>query len=146
MAIHLNDTLNKDKFACQHYTRFRSAEGLEMFTLTGNVIMDWKSESSKEWRQETEVYFAITVPGLAENEALELEYWAPFLSLNAISNDGMSNWAGWAIESFGILNPRALVHPQVMVEAEFAGRDTDSWILRVGYHVQLGGRIVPYQD
>ncbi len=140
MTIELRDKTpgEKDKFVTQHYVRTHTTEGLELYTLTGVVILDWKAKTGSDWRRE-DLILRIKVPRIPKNKALKLVHWAPFLTLNAIANDRSAQNAGWALDWFSVANPREQITDQVKIKAQIAGRDSDGWIYRIGYNITLLG-------
>jgi hypothetical protein len=62
------------------------------------------------------------------------------VTLNAISNDQLSNNAGWAVDAFH-LDPFPPVVRQVDIRCKLAVRDVDGYILRVGYTLTLLGEL-----
>jgi hypothetical protein len=56
-------------------------------------------------------------------------------SLAAIANDGVSNNAGWAVDSVDAPDPAPAGEYKII--AHLAVRDTDGWVLRVSYQVNM---------
>jgi hypothetical protein len=61
------------------------------------------------------------------------------VTLNAIQNDEVANWAGWAVDWFRVAHPTIPITQQVTVETGVAVRDSDGHLLRLGYEVTLAG-------
>ncbi|MGO9116386.1 MAG: hypothetical protein ACLQPD_02120 [Desulfomonilaceae bacterium] len=110
-------------------------------TLTGLVILDKSHGTGGDWRRD-EVQFALKFHGIAEDKLVEMWYWAPFVTLNSISNEREAINAGWAVDAF-----RMLVSPGdrlggVTVSCDVAVRDSDGYILRLAYIVFIVGKLV----
>lgn len=58
--------------------------------------------------------------------------------MSAIYNDNVANDAGWAIDAFRLVNLRTLL-PHAILEVDTAVRDTDGYILRLGYNIAMLG-------
>jgi hypothetical protein len=85
------------------------------------------------------VNLGITVPEIPPGAALRLVHWAPFVTPNAIQNDDVANWAGWAVDWFRVADPYEPIRQQITVETGVAVRDSDGHLLRLGYEVTLAG-------
>jgi hypothetical protein len=110
------------------------------YSLTGVVVLSMKGAGEK-WRRDT-VRFGVGIPGLAAAEGLQLEQWAPSITLNSIGNDHEAINAGWAVDGFRLIGTdRAL--DTVTVEVDLAVRDVDGYVYRLGYSIGLLGKIVP---
>jgi hypothetical protein len=80
-----------------------------------------------------------------------VEEWSPFVTLNAIFNNGESIDSGFAVDtwrpnSFGtgtnVLTNRPVGNLFSGVNADLAVRDADAWLFRLGYNITLIGKIV----
>ncbi len=142
-----------------------------LLVLSGVVIANLEGNSTSQWLQETLSFlpdmagqqnsgplnFAInrfSIPKPAgQNFSIHfsLEEWAPFVSLSSIFDEHQSIDAGFAVDVWRpnhfTTGTDAFTHLPVGniftgINADVAVRDTDAWILRVGYNVTLLGKIV----
>ncbi len=141
--IRFNDLANPEKFVSKHHVHFASADGYEVFTLSGVAIFDWKTNTGAHWSSE-DVEFDIGVPGVPADKGLQVHMWAPFVALSSISNDKSAVNAGWAVDNFHLVHgPRPFyTGNRVTIGAKIAGRDSDGHILRLSFMVTLKGRFV----
>ena len=124
----------------QYYVYFPTANGLIAYTLTGVVQMLVQGQATGTDFYRTVFYFDVPIPDLPAGKGLQLVHWAPFVTLNSISNDGVAENAGWAVDDFSVLRPGA-VSNSVSMQANLAVRDIDGYILRCGYEIHLLGSI-----
>ena len=68
--------------------------------------------------------------------------WAPFVTLNSISNEQQAVNAGWAVDAFRMLVSPGDHQSGVTVSCDVAVRDVDGYILRLGYIVFIVGKLV----
>ena len=109
------------------------------YTLSGVVICNVPLQGPKSgWSHEKGI-FAVPLPELQPNHALQLEGWAPFVTLSSISNDRTATNAGWAVDEFGIESPASPIRKSVNVSIKIAVRDIDGFINRLAYHIHLIG-------
>ena len=133
----LDDVGDPSSFASQHYVHTETADGLHLYTLTGVVLLHMKG-TGRDWLR-AQVNLGITVPEIPPGAALRLVHWAPFVTPNAIQNDDVANWAGWAVDWFRVADPYEPIRQQITVETGVAVRDSDGHLLRLGYEVTLAG-------
>jgi hypothetical protein len=132
-------------------------------TLTGVAIIDLKG-NGPQWKWDgADLQIDISGPLAATGRqaspgrilGFQVEQWAPFASLNSIYDHKTAVNAGFAVDSFNILlgNAGAEGIPNVFsggavqeggLHVDVAVRDIDAWLYRVGYCVNLLGRIVEY--
>jgi len=142
-----------------------------LLVLSGVVIANLEGNSTSQWLQETLSFlpdmagpqnsgplnfainrFSIPKPS-GQNFSIQfsLEEWAPFVSLSSIFDQNQSINAGFAVNVWRpnhfTTGTDAFTHLPVGniftgINADVAVRDTDAWILRVGYNVTLLGKIV----
>ena len=124
----------------QYYVYFPTANGLIAYTLTGIVQMDVPGQANDGSYFRTPIVFVVPIPDLPAGKGLQLVHWAPFVTMNSISNDGAVENAGWAVDDFVVLRPEQ-VSASVSVQASLAVRNTTAHILRCGYEVHLLGSI-----
>jgi Peptidase family M23 len=135
--ISVDDISNPSQFESQHYVHTETADGLHLYTLTGVVILHLKG-TGRDWLR-AQVNLGITVPEIPAGFGLKLKHWSPLVTLNAIQNDEVANWAGWAVDWFQVAHPASPITQQVTVETGVAVRDSDGYLLRLGYEVTLAG-------
>lgn len=74
-----------------------------------------------------------------------MENGAPLVTINAIRNEGPSVNAGYAVDSFSLINIRLSEGiTQVQLRFQIALADIDSFLIRVGYEVNLTGVFVNF--
>jgi hypothetical protein len=144
-----------DSYDSQYYSYFDLPDGTRAYTLTGVAVCTVGGlglPSDGRWRRE-QLYVIVSIPDLPDfppQNAVLLRHWAPFFTLNSISNDGVANDAGWAVDSWEVKQPGdvpaagPLTDPVRVVgyAVNLAAGDIDGYILRVGYHINLVGQIV----
>jgi hypothetical protein len=149
-----------------------------LLVLSGVVIADLKGDNSGQWNHQTVSFipdmagpddpsstsgplnWAINrysipkpsgAPGAQYLIRFSVEEWAPFVSPNAIFNQGQSINSGFAVDAwrpnhFGNgLNLFTHQHVNNLftgINADLAVRDTDAWLYRLGYNITLLGKIV----
>jgi hypothetical protein len=135
-----------------------------LLVLSGVVIVDVQGLSGAQWVHETvsirpplwnPINYAINkwqVPAPPSNYTAEFEteQWAPIVTLSSVWNKDESVNSGFAVDAWR-LNPwrsgaDAVTNQQLNqlfagIQVDLAVRDSDAWILRIGYHVTLLGRI-----
>jgi len=124
----------------QYYVYFPAANGLIAYTLTGIAQMDVPGQATGSDYFRTSIVIVVPIPDLPAGKGLQLVHWAPFVTMNSISNDGAVVNAGWAVDDFIILRPDQ-VSASVSVQANLAVRNTTGHILRCGYEVHLLGSV-----
>ncbi|MGB9071797.1 MAG: hypothetical protein WCC22_03940 [Terriglobales bacterium] len=124
----------------QYYVYYPTANGLTAYTLTGIVQMLVQGQATGVDFFRTPFFFDVPIPDLPPGKGLQLVHWAPFVTLNSISNDGVAENAGWAVDDFIVLRPEE-VSRSVSMQANLAVRDIDGYILRCGYDIHLLGKI-----
>lgn len=141
-----------------------------LLTLSGVVFANLQGNSGSQWLRETLSFlpdmagpqnsgplnwaiqrFGIPKPSGNIKTAFSLEEWAPFASLSSIFNQNQSINSGFAVDVWrpthfatGI---NAVTHQPVGniftgIDVDVAVRDTDAFLFRVGYHINLLGKIV----
>lgn len=139
MAIDIHDG-QPDRFVSQHSVVTRTPDGDRFWILTGIALIGLEGTGST-WRRE-EINLGVTVPGIPRNQGLQLKQWTPFVTLNAIANNGEARNAGWAVDRFHLRDPRTPALQRVVINTRVAVRDSDGWIFRVGYTLHLIGSFV----
>jgi hypothetical protein len=115
----------------------------------------FQGESRDRWRQEDIVLRLDLAPAIArlnpppaeegKHWAFDIEQWAPITSLNAIYNAEVSNNAGSSVRTF-VVRQDDSPSTTVDLSTNVGIRDTDGYLLRVGYHVTLVGRLGQAED
>jgi hypothetical protein len=121
------------------YRGLISISGVAIVNLQGTSESDWFRErvtlnlnddvaravNLAPWRPRPQYFFTYRI-----------EQWVPFATVNARYNRNVANHDGTAVDRFS-LDPSfgALMHVDVAI------RDTDAWLYRVGYQLQLYVRL-----
>ncbi len=119
--------------------------GVALFTFQGVSPDDWRRDSL---RLEIDLTGPIQASGRSAPPGRELKFqveqWAPFAIMNSIFDQNQSVNAGYAADAFRpIFTTRDNVTQLFdTLEVDLAVRDNDAFILRVGYHLTLVGKIV----
>jgi hypothetical protein len=127
-------------FDGQYWTILETQRGLA-YTLTGVVLVNFKGSGPEIKR--TNLHFSVDIRELPEGQGLRLSYWAPFATLNAMSNDDIAKDALWAVDTFKLTDPRRVMRT-VELDCGLATRDIDGRVLRVGYAIHLVGSLAPF--
>jgi hypothetical protein len=137
-----------DGYESQYYSYYDLPEGLRAYTLTGVVLCTIDGGGGQRFHGE-QLYVRIDIPDLPDfppGNAVQLVHWAPFFTLNAISNDGVANDAAWTVDRWRVAQPggATLNDPvrQLGYLIDVAVGDSDGYILRVGYMINIVGRLV----
>jgi hypothetical protein len=129
------------RFRSFNYVHVPLGGNRHLITCTGIVIIDYKGETSDAWRRD-KLHLSFPIPELPAGQWLNLDYWAPFLTINAIFNQDQSINAGWAVDEVGLEVPQNRTIPALSIVADIAVRDSDGWLYRVGYNVTVSGQFV----
>lgn len=142
-----NPDYNGDRFESLHSVHTITKDDKHLITLTGIVRLDIQGVSTKKWREE-EVSIQPKIVYIPKDHALQIEHWAPFVTINAIYNKNQANEAGWAVNNFWIHLPADhLITYRVAfidVRAKVLVRDSDGWLFRVAYQVTISGKLVDW--
>jgi hypothetical protein len=125
----------------KHWVRSVTGDNHVAYLLTGVVLLTVQGKGSSWFREK--ISFDVPIPELRASNALRLVHWAPFVPLNSIANDHTAENAGWAVDNFGLSNAGEDQRGSTSVFANLAVRDSDGFILRLGYVVNLLGDEVP---
>lgn len=135
-----------------------------LLVLSGVVVVDMRGLYEAQWTTETVVIrpplwdplsYAIDKWGLptpSANYTLEFdtEQWSAIVTLSSIWNKDVSVNSGYAVDAWrpgpwrqgqDAATNRQLDQLFDGLEVDLAVQDIDAWILRVGYHITLVGRI-----
>jgi len=143
MTIELNQLTDDSSFDSVHAVDFELNDGKHFVQLTGVAILLFKGTGG-EWHREDLSLFVKLPPIIPEGKSFKVEQFAPFVTLNSISNQQQAVNAGWAVDTFD--SSAALVlreQPAVPIRATLAVRDIDGFVLRVGYSISVVGAFVP---
>jgi hypothetical protein len=135
-----------EKVESKYYSWFELPNNRRAYTLAGVAVCTVKNDRGEAGRfYRKQLYVILDIPDLG-NKRLKLDHWAPFFALNAISNDGPANNAAWAVDRWTVAQPGGVPinEPTQVVgyTVDLAVGDSDGYILRVGYNVNLLGEIV----
>ena len=162
--VEVNDS-DRQKFVANHWLHTECPNGKHLVTRSGILILKDVKGNSGSWLQETILFspkFPYGIlpkkknPDKPEDEPPEqmmfqIEHWAPLVTLNVIANDGTAMNAGWAVDNFGFNwsnIKEKTIFTLIPMFADIAVRDTDGYLLRIGYSITLVGKFVfsPYPD
>jgi hypothetical protein len=133
-----------------HHTRFDANDGLRHYFFSGVHTVECEGTGAT-WQRGT-IDIELDIPDLPEGSALSVDGCAPFVTLNAIADEGKATNAGWAVDGFRVLavgSDRDLfhsAHARVCIQADVAVRDVDGWVLSLGYTLSMTGRAVTTQE
>lgn len=114
------------------------------YVLTGIAILDAKCNSTDGWWRDSVELF-LDIPSIPTGQRFRVENGAPLVTINAIRNEGPSVNAGYAVDSFSLINIRLSEGiTQVQLRFQIALADIDSFLIRVGYEVNLTGVFVNF--
>lgn len=151
------NTSDKNRFIANHWLHTECSNGLQLVTKTGILILNNFKGTGGDWLRERIIFypnFPHVILPMKEpdnpNEEPEkmwfkIRQWDPFVTLNAISNDGDAKNAGWAVDDFGInrdVTYDMRIRHWIPMWADIAVRDTDGYIYRIGYRITLTGTFV----
>ena len=135
--ITISQSTDPGAFSATHYVVTQTPDGSWHWTLTGIALLSVRG-SSQTWRHE-QVQLILTLPGIGD-KWVRLQQWAPFVTLSSIKNDGQAYFAGWAVDSFKLVDPKTPA-PALTVLCDVAARDSDGFVLRLGYVIHAVGRL-----
>jgi hypothetical protein len=133
MPVFPNYSINSE-----HFVRLDLGSGRVSYTLTGVVVGGPMAGTGSNWSR-GRLEFTVPVRALGDGKALRLSHWAPFIALRSISNDHTATFAGWAVDSFGLVSPKTPIRRGVTVFCDVAVRDIDGFINRLSYNIHLLG-------
>lgn len=113
---------------------FVSVSGVAVFSFKGNSLQ-WLHDKLTI-HAPLPVNLIPVPPKQGYYPVFKCKYWVVYASLNSIFNQGPANNSGHAVDSFRLTNPGNVSNTAFM-EAELAVRDTDAYLFRVGYKVDL---------
>jgi hypothetical protein len=130
--------LTSEGVESKQWVVFETPSGLLAYTLTGVVKLTMKGDGAQFRRDK--LTFTVPIPDLPPRKGLKFVHWAPFVTLNSISNDNAAYDAGWAVDDFGLESTGGAMLA-VSVFCHLAIRDVDGFILRLGYVIHLLGSL-----
>jgi hypothetical protein len=139
-----------------------------ILVLSGVVIVNVKGQSANDWLRETlrfmpdvegPLNYAISrygipvptspTPGVNFVPQIQVEQWAPFVTLSAVYDANESVDAGFAVDLWRPAPFRTITDGATTIGNIFTGvrvdvavRDSDAYLYRLGYNITLEGRIV----
>jgi hypothetical protein len=125
-----------------HWAKFE-ASGRMWYSLSGVVKTTFKGVGGG-WERGT-LIAQISIPDLPVGMGLKIEHWVPYAALNSVANDGPSNNAAWAVDTFSLHGFDTRPVTSVELDCQLATRDVDGYVLRVGYHIDLVGVVTKLQ-
>jgi hypothetical protein len=127
-----------------HWVGTETGDGKVLVTFTGVAVANLEGNDTGDWVSD-EVLIGLELPAgfVPQGQALQVEHWAPFVTLNAIYNKENAINAGWAVDEFSGPGP-ALIRPngRFRIRAKISVRDLDGWLYRIGFSVTLSGFFV----
>jgi hypothetical protein len=139
-----------------------------ILVLSGVLLVGVKGQSAHDWFRETlrfmpdvdgPLNYAInrygipvptsSIPGVNFVPRIQVEQWAPFVTLSSIYDANVSVDAGFAVDlwrpaPFGTITNAGATIGNIFtgVRVDVAVRDSDAYLYRLGYNITLEGRIV----
>lgn len=130
------------RFESTHWVHLPAGNGTHLVTLTGLVEVNLGGLAYGEWKEERltlELPFPTSF--FPEDRWFQVEQWAPFLTISAIDNQREGIHAGWAVAKYG--GPGAVrIRDGVKIWADIAVRNSDAYLLKVGYTLTVCGSFV----
>jgi hypothetical protein len=138
---------NPGLFVSPHFLVMPSTGGRTYVGLTGVVLVNLKGISETQWRRETfriilSLQDAAQAAGFPRTHWFRAVHWTAFATLSSIFNDNVANDAGWAIDAFRLVGASNLQGAAIL-DVDAAVRDTDGFILRIGYNITMLGTFAP---
>jgi len=138
--ISINQKAEPGRFVNPQVLHTKTYDGKELVVLSGVVLVHLEGKSEADWLRE-KLTLGIDIANiLPSGKGLSIEQGAPLVTLNAVYNRGVSNNAGYAVDSCQ-LRPSSEAYRDVFVDCDVAVRDTDGWLYRVGYNITVIGAI-----
>lgn len=130
-----------------HHVVVEGVNGRYLVILTGIVVVPFYG-AARDWRRDR-LEVTVSFPHgafLPPDRCLEIDYFAPFVTLNAIHNAGHAVNAGWAVDNFGWPEGEQSrkLRDALTFWADLAAQDADGKILRLAYDVAVSGVVAEY--
>ncbi|MEY2513427.1 MAG: hypothetical protein QOJ89_785 [bacterium] len=124
----------------QHWLATPTADGHTAYKLTGIVQLAQPFQGTgPDWRRET-ISFDVPIPDL-NGMMFQMRQWTVLVTLSSIDDHQAAIDAGWAVDDFWTIAGQA--RSAVQVSCALAVRDSDAFISRLGYSIDLVGDKVP---
>lgn len=148
---------NSSAISSPHWLRMPapgSGNGMELFVFTGIGVFNSPllKGTGQQWAGIEAQIGADYSNVIPKTRAIQAQQWTVDVHLASIADNGMAQDAGWSVnafrlgidESYGGGVAYALCNGGLSVTASVAIRDVDAFVLRLGYHVMILGKVVPY--
>jgi hypothetical protein len=137
--IELSEFTQPGIFVTKNHTVSQAHDGLMHWTLTGIVAMPEEIKGTgSDWTDHA-VMLTIELPSIGQNH-VRIHQCAPLVTLNSIKNDHHAINAGWAVNSFKIVDP-GQPSRGISLLCHLGMRDIDGAILRIGYVIHAIGSV-----
>ena len=113
--------------------------GKRVYTYSGIMLTTFKAPGT-EWVS-SEMHIGHPIPGLPDGKGFAIETTAPFATLNTVDQDAATS-AGWALDNVAIHGFAGAVSRDVDIVFNLAVRGRSALVLRIGYLMQILGRVV----
>ena len=136
------DFTQASAFGTRYWVHTEAVGNKQLITLTGYVIIGFTGTGG-DWRRET-LELILDFPDIfppGPVKWLKIEHWAPFVTINAITNEQQSVNAGWAVDDFRGPGP-ITIRQSVPILADIAVREVDGNLIRIGYSLTVSGIFV----
>jgi hypothetical protein len=137
--IELSEFTQPGIFVTKTHTVTQAHDGFMHWTLTGIVVLPEEIKGTGSSWNDYAVMLTIELPGIGQN-LVHIKQCAPFVTLNAIKNDHHAINAGWAVNSFKIVDP-GQPSRGISLLCHLGMRDVDGAILRLGYVINAIGSV-----
>jgi hypothetical protein len=138
--LEISEFTQPGSFTTQSHTVTQTHDGLMHWMLTGIVTMPDEIKGVGPIWKDYAVKLTLALPGIGQKHVRLLQC-APFITLSSIKNDHHAMNAGWAVNSFKVIDPGE-PSPGISVLCHLSVRDLDGAILRIGYVIHSIGSIV----
>lgn len=144
-------SVQPNQIASPHWLIFKTNEKVNdrdvyFISVSGVAVLNFKGNSANWLRDELDIQVSIPIdkiplppiPGPDYYPQYKCKHWVVFASLNAIFNQDHAVNSGHAVDSFRLDIPaNAVVNKVIGIKAQIGVRDTDAYLYRVGYKVDL---------
>jgi hypothetical protein len=127
-----------------HWLKFNGQNGEVLYALSGIILVNMAG-ASQDWLGES-ITCKINIPELPAGSGLFIHYHTPFAALNSIFNAGQAVNGGHSVNNVDLVS----VHPngnygskEVTLALNLAVRDSDAYLLRVGFNIIMSGVLRP---
>jgi hypothetical protein len=138
----MSETISETiQISSEAWVSFTTGDGHFACTMTGVALITARGTDTGDYRRDIREW-DVPIRDLPSGQGLRLTKWAPFVTLNSISDDGAAVNAGWAVDDFKLESTDTLA-VVAKIKAYIAVRDVDAFVLRLGYAVHLVGSLEP---